>query len=494
MLASLLMTAAQANPLGEVVKSGEASFNRAGSTLTITNNPGAIIHWQGFSIDAGETTRFVQQSASSAVLNRVVGGDPSTILGSLQSNGKVFLINPSGILFGQGSRIDVAALVATTLSLSDEDFLAGRLNFTAGALQGSSVKNQGTITTPSGGSVILVAPQVENSGVIHAPDGSIILAAGSSVRLGDTGTPNVLVEIQAPDNQAINVGQLVVDGGSVGIYAGLIDQRGIVSANAATVNEAGKIVFKATQSITLAAGSSTTANGRVVNDASSIRIEAPTIDLSGAVASTGTVEVVGSVIPSAPSGGPAITPDPGGVSVDPNAGNGGTVITSGSGGTSTGAGGLTTGGGASLPPGGTSGGVTTGGGGVGVSGAGSGQSQGGVTVGNGGATGNSGNGNGGSSNGNAGVPPTVTPPSNDASRIGAALAAANSIAGPMLQNSVITALPTSGPQIPGPISGAGISSGPAANPVLIESSAFASDQSRLSVKQGEGGRIQFQSQ
>jgi len=107
------------------VVAGQASFAPAGKTLTITNTPGTIIQWQGFSIAADELTRFVQQSSRSSVLNRVVGQDPSSLLGRLESNGRVFLINPNGIVFGQGSRIDVGGLVASTLDLSNADFLAG---------------------------------------------------------------------------------------------------------------------------------------------------------------------------------------------------------------------------------------------------------------------------------------------------------------------------------------------------------------------------------
>ncbi len=105
-------------------------MNRQGNLLSITNSPGAIINWRAFSIGSNEITRFIQQSSASSVLNRVVGADPSVILGALQSNGRVFLINPNGILFGAGAQIDVAGLVASTLNLSNGDFAAGRLRFT----------------------------------------------------------------------------------------------------------------------------------------------------------------------------------------------------------------------------------------------------------------------------------------------------------------------------------------------------------------------------
>src|SRR6185369_5303771 len=194
-MAALTGTAAQqalANPVGANVVSGSVGFAQAGSTLTVTNTPGAVINWQSFSIGAGETTRFVQQSAASSVLNRVVGTDPSSILGTLSSNGRVFLINQSGILVGAGAKIDTAGFVASTLNLSNEDFAAGRLRFTnPNSGVAASVQNYGDITTATGGQVYLVGGNVENHGLITAPNGEILLAAGSSVQIGDTSTPGV---------------------------------------------------------------------------------------------------------------------------------------------------------------------------------------------------------------------------------------------------------------------------------------------------------------
>ncbi|HEU0219698.1 MAG TPA: filamentous hemagglutinin N-terminal domain-containing protein, partial [Gallionella sp.] len=138
-----------ANPLGPSVINGQASFVATGNALNITNSPGAIIHWQSFSIGANEATRFIQQSAASSVLNRVVGQNPSSILGALQSNGRVFLINPNGVLFGAGAQVDVAGLVVSTLNLSNADFLAGRYNFTAHAGAGG-IENQGSLTALPG--------------------------------------------------------------------------------------------------------------------------------------------------------------------------------------------------------------------------------------------------------------------------------------------------------------------------------------------------------
>ena len=235
-------------PTGPQVIGGQASISVAGQSLTVTNTPGAIINWQGFSIGSGELARFIQHSSQSAVLNRVVGQDPSVILGQLMSNGRVFLINPSGITFGAGAQIDVAGLAASTLHLSDADFLAGRLNFKAQGDPGA-VKNQGEIRTPIGGSVILIAPKVENSGLINTPGGDIILAAGRSVEIADAMNPSIRFQVSAPQDEALNIGKIVAAGGRIGLQGGIVRNSGRISADSAVV-ENGKIVLR--KAVTLA--------------------------------------------------------------------------------------------------------------------------------------------------------------------------------------------------------------------------------------------------
>jgi filamentous hemagglutinin family protein len=231
-----------ANPLNPTVVAGSATFQSSANALTITNANGTVIDWKGFSIGHGEVTRFIQANAASQVLNRVTGGDPSVILGTLQSNGRVFLLNQNGISFGPNAQVDVGGFVASSLGLSNADFLAGRLNFTQQPGAGSIV-NQGVIRTASGGLIALVAPNVENHGVIQAPNGDVILAAGKSANLVDLQRPSIEVEVSAASNQALNVGQLV--GRSIGIYAGAIRHSGVASATTAALDERGRVVFRA---------------------------------------------------------------------------------------------------------------------------------------------------------------------------------------------------------------------------------------------------------
>ena len=284
-VSSLGVGVAQANPSGGTVVNGSASIAASGNVLTITNSPNAIINWQQFSIGSGETTRFLQQSASSAVLNRVVGNDLSSILGTLQSNGKVLLINPNGIVFGQGAIINTAGLVASTLNISDADFLAGKMRFNADRLDPGKVSNAGEIKTPNGGFVYLIAPDVENSGVINTPSGQTVLAAGYSVELVDSADPSLSVMVSSK-SQDVNLSQLMTQNN--GKVFNILNS-GKVSANTAVQGENGRIYFSSAgdirttdTSVVEAAGDVGKDGGRIRSFADGAAVYRGNFDVSGA--------------------------------------------------------------------------------------------------------------------------------------------------------------------------------------------------------------------
>jgi filamentous hemagglutinin family protein len=278
-------------PAGGTAVHGSAAIATDGGRMTVTNSPNAVLDWQAFSIGARNSVHFAQQSAASQVLNRVVGNDPSAILGSLSSNGGVWLVNPHGVLFGSNARIDVGGLVASTLPVSNEDFLAGRLRFDRGTLPGGQVLNQGEIVTSFGGRVWLMGDSVRNEGLIHSPGGHIVLAAGRSIELVDSGMPNVTVRVTAPDSEAVNLGTLLAPaGGSIDVHGGIVNQRGIVRADSIGTDPAGRVVIRAQGAVQLAAGSATSADaagtgqgGRVVVESA----EGAALVLGGVSATSG---------------------------------------------------------------------------------------------------------------------------------------------------------------------------------------------------------------
>ena len=166
-------------PTGPSVAAGQAQISQSGNALNVNQStPKAAINWNSFSIGASAVVNFIQPSSASVALNRVVGSDPSYIFGRMNANGQVFLLNPNGVLFGAGARVDVGGLVATTLSMRNEDFLAGNYRFYGNG--SGSVVNQGELL---GKYVALLAPQVRNEGVVVANQGTVVLAAGKEVTL-----------------------------------------------------------------------------------------------------------------------------------------------------------------------------------------------------------------------------------------------------------------------------------------------------------------------
>ncbi|XSC42998.1 filamentous hemagglutinin N-terminal domain-containing protein [Bradyrhizobium sp. RDT10] len=211
------------------------------------NEQKAILTWKEFNVGR-ETDLYFDQRAGGAdaknwiALNRVMdpGAAPSKILGSIKAEGQVYLINRNGIIFGAGSQVNVGTLVASSLGLSNRQFMAG-INSPL-ALQGNlgdngaiimpqfgylgqqqpddksiddpgqvpgvvigdapgdvRVEAGGQITTAGGGKVMLFAPKVFNSGHISAPDGQVIMAAGEQVWLTSSGTVRGLdVAVSAP--------------------------------------------------------------------------------------------------------------------------------------------------------------------------------------------------------------------------------------------------------------------------------------------------------
>lgn len=210
-----------ANPIGGSVANGAVSITTNGSVMTIkqTTNK-AIINWQHFNIAKGETLHFIQPTASAIALNRVIGNDASSIYGTLTANGKVFLINPNGILFAPGAQVNVGGLTASTLSIKDRDFLAGKDIF-AQTDQAGAVINKGNITALD--HAVLIGPHVKNEGVMSAK--VTALAAGNRVRLDFNGDKllNVAVDLGAAGASAVNTGRLVSDGGLVVMSAGTKD-------------------------------------------------------------------------------------------------------------------------------------------------------------------------------------------------------------------------------------------------------------------------------
>ena len=247
---------AYANPQGGVVSAGSATINSNGNELDINQSTGsAVIDWRSFNIAKGELTKITQPSASAIQLDRVNDIYASQIFGTLTANGRVVLINPNGVFFGQGSQINVASLTASTANISNSAFMAGgKLQFNQAGNPDAAIINEGTITAQEAGLVGFVAPRVENDGVITAQLGRIQLASGDTFTLDMAGDKLISVAVSDDVKQQIvsNTGLLKADGGKIALTAAagrsvvdsLITNSGVIEANSFQ-QQNGKIILYA---------------------------------------------------------------------------------------------------------------------------------------------------------------------------------------------------------------------------------------------------------
>ena len=178
------VTISSDNQVLDKVVSGTITISTEGTTTTIDqDSASAIINWLRFNIAADETVAFDQLSSSSVVLNRITGSEQSVIEGALTANGKVFIINSNGIVFAAGSSVNVAGLVASSLNISNTDFLNNNYVFTA-LSDSSSVIAKGDIVIVDGGLLALVgADGATNTGSVRAEGGDVLLVAAEQLTL-----------------------------------------------------------------------------------------------------------------------------------------------------------------------------------------------------------------------------------------------------------------------------------------------------------------------
>ncbi len=297
-------------PQGEKVVTGKASFDRSQKdtlNVSISTNK-AIINYKSFSVSSGEAVHFRQPSSSSVALNRVVGVNPSKIFGTLTANGKIFLTNPNGILFGKGSYVDTAGLVATTLDISNEDFLAGRYNFyLKNGLKPSYIINKGILKSDNG-FIVLVSPFVSNEGNVIAKTGEVIIGGFPHFALSfdKEGLINFVVpesletnpgiitlpkeEVSSVIENVINTKgitkatKVIKENGVIKLVGakGMVINSGKISVDGISSYNAGQVLINSAQDTILEKGTDVSANGGEFSSGGKIKIfsqDATTVSL-----------------------------------------------------------------------------------------------------------------------------------------------------------------------------------------------------------------------
>jgi filamentous hemagglutinin family protein len=240
-----------AGPLGGQVILGSGSILQSGAITTIQQTSQNLsLDWQSFNIAKQETVNFQQPSATAIAVNHILDTNGSQILGHLNANGQVWLINPNGVLFGQDAQVNVGGLVASTLKFNDAALNGNVIAFSGSGI--GSVLNQGTINVANGGYVALLGNHVSNQGTITAPLGTVALGAGSATTLTFAGNSLVHLQIDQStlNNLAENGGLIQADGGQVILNAGakdavlasVVNNTGIIEARTVE-NHAGIITL-----------------------------------------------------------------------------------------------------------------------------------------------------------------------------------------------------------------------------------------------------------
>lgn len=232
----LAVAPAHAEPEGGDVTHGSAEFIFGEDYLKILTGELTIIDWLSFNIEAGYTVEFLMPGLDAKVLNRISSGVPTEIMGSLLANGQVYIVNPAGVIFGQGSVVNVGALYAAAGNLSNTDFIAGINRFTDAR---GIVENRGHLRADL---VALVGARVANHGTISAPNGTVVMAAGERVLIGEQ-LGRVFVQVDVPSatdaDHLSPTGQTGVDMAAGDLFSLAAWNTGSIEAGAVTVHAGG---------------------------------------------------------------------------------------------------------------------------------------------------------------------------------------------------------------------------------------------------------------
>jgi len=282
--------ASNALPTGASVVSGSATVSQSGNAMVINQTSNTMVaNWNSFNIGRDASVTFQQPSRSSVAINRIQSAEPTQVQGQLNANGQVVLVNPNGVIFANGSRVDVGSLIASTRDVTTTETASGTTYQFSGTSSGQ-IDQAGQVRTADGGYVVMVAPQITNSGSIQvAGRGSVAMLAGNQVRVQVAGNSLVGYRIeQGALNAAVtNTGEVTSQGGTITLSArsldaltsSVVNQRGIVRAS--SFNGAGGKVILDADRVELAAGSETSATG--TTDGGRVEILAKTATIQGSI-------------------------------------------------------------------------------------------------------------------------------------------------------------------------------------------------------------------
>jgi filamentous hemagglutinin family protein len=257
-----------ANPEGGEIVGGIGTIEQNDKiTQIIQDTQRLAIDWQSFNVGVDEQVNFIQPDQHAVALNRILSANGSEIMGRINANGYVILVNPRGIVFGKDAVVDAGGLIASGLNINANDFINGDLVFKR--LEGTegTVINNGILNAAVGGNIALIGSQVENNGLISANLGTVTLASGNKTILtfDDEGLLGVqideaILQEELGEQPAIkNNGKITAQSGRVLLSATTSKKVFDQVVNDGGVKQARSVVYNDDGSFDLTAG------GDVVN-------------------------------------------------------------------------------------------------------------------------------------------------------------------------------------------------------------------------------------
>jgi len=308
-------------PQGGTISSGAGKIDSSSSSLTVTQTTNKIIiNWESFSIGNNESVIFLQPDSSSSALNNVLGNSRTVVEGNLAANGQIVLSNPNGIFISPTANINVASLIASTLKISEQDFLDGLYKFSQDPNKPlASILNEGRIHASD--FAALIAPSVNNKGVVIAKLGTVGLVSGEATTIDFVGNDLIAFTIKKPvegqvldkdgnliSDRISNSGSIQADGGQVilsaknasSIIRDVINAEGMITAKTVTKKQGRIFIGGGDQGNVNVAGTLDASGenpedqgGKITVAGASVTVDKGSIQAKGNDAKGGEVTIIG---------------------------------------------------------------------------------------------------------------------------------------------------------------------------------------------------------
>ena len=286
---------ATSQPQLDTITSGTATIQQEATTTTITQTShSTTLNWNSYNINQGHTITYNQPSTSSIAINNIKDTNPSQILGNINANGRIILLNPNGFYIGPNSTISANTFIAAAANLQQTTYNQNTNTLTLNNPQQTLIGDitlHGTITTTN--TTQLIAHHInQNTQATITATTHIALKATHTISLHATHTTTA-------NNSSIDLfaNQTITGGGSTNttnttITTSYLSLTGDYTATNTTSLTADTILLNHQATIT----SPTTTIHSTQQSLISATIQSPNTQGSTTITSDGTITLLNATI------------------------------------------------------------------------------------------------------------------------------------------------------------------------------------------------------